>query len=108
MNSNWTRVWRSMLENGGSVVLTSGINDVNTRTQRESIKDSADLFTSDTFKGGAKKPELAKVLCEDSGTDAEWLMDKFNLDLSLVARLGGHSALTVVRSVSQTCPSPVP
>ena len=25
--------------------------------------------------------------------DAEWLMDKFNLDLSLVARLGGHLAL---------------
>ena len=41
---------------------------------------------------GAKKPELAKVLCENSGADVEWLMDKFNLDLSLVGRLGGHSA----------------
>ena len=40
-------------------------------------------------KGGAKKPELAKVLCENSGVDVEWLMDKFNIDLSLVARLGG-------------------
>ena len=91
------------------MVLTSGINGANTRTQRErGIKDSADLFTSDTLKGGAKKPEFAKVLCEDSGTDVEWLMDRFNLDLSLVARLGGHSALTVVRSISQTCPSPVP
>ena len=67
VNSNWTRVCRSMLENGGSVVLTSGINGANTRTQRErGIKDSGDLFTSDTLKGGAKKPELAKVLCEDS------------------------------------------
>ena len=92
VNSNWTRVGRSMLENGGTVVLTSGINGTNTRTQRErSIKDSVDLFTSDTLKGRAKKPELAKVLCEDSGTDVEWLMDKFNLDLSLVARFGGHS-----------------
>ena len=82
-----------MLENGGSVVLASGLNGANTRSQRENgIKDSAALFTSDTLKGGAKKPELAKVLCENSGTDVEWLMDKFNLDLSLVARLGGHSA----------------
>ena len=31
-------------------------------------------------------------MCENSGADVEWLMDKFNLDLSLVARLGGHSA----------------
>ena len=43
-------------------------------------------------RGGAKKPELAKLLCENSGTDVEWLIDKFNLDLSIVARLGGHSA----------------
>ena len=56
------------------------------------IKDSADLVTSDTLKGGAKKPGLAKVLCENSGADVEWLVDKFHLDLSLVARLGGHSA----------------
>jgi succinate dehydrogenase/fumarate reductase flavoprotein subunit len=44
------------------------------------------------LKGGAKKPEIAKVLCANSGADVEWLMDAFNLDLSLVARLGGHSA----------------
>merc|ERR1719453_1161786 len=56
------------------------------------IKDSAELFTNDTLKGGAKRPEVARVLCENSGTDVEWLMDVFNLDLSLVARLGGHSA----------------
>merc|ERR1711957_954033 len=47
---------------------------------------------NDTIKGGAKRPELVKVLCENSGADVEWLMDKFSLDLSLVARLGGHSA----------------
>ena len=84
-----------MLENGESSVLldkssfcggnstkaTSGINGVNTRTKRErGIKDSAELFTSDTLKGGAKEPELAKVLCENSGADVEWLMDKFNID----------------------------
>merc|ERR1712190_702510 len=72
---------------------TSGINGAATKTQKtKGIEDSTELFTSDTLKGGAKKPELAKVLCENSGPDVEWLMDRFNLDLSLVARLGGHSA----------------
>merc|ERR1719469_1681626 len=42
--------------------------------------------------GGAKKPELVKVLCGNSGVDVDWLVDKFALDLSLLARLGGHSA----------------
>jgi len=97
----------TVLENGGRVVLldkssfcggnstkaTSGINGSDTKAQRaNNIKDSAELFTSDTLKGGAKRPEVAKLMCDNSGPDVEWLMDKFNLDLSLVARLGGHSA----------------
>ena len=40
----------------------------------------------------APQPKLAVLLCENSGAVVEWLMDKFNLDVSLVARLGGHSA----------------
>ena len=32
-----------------------------------------------------------KVLAGNSGPDVDWLMDVFNLDLSLLARLGGHS-----------------
>merc|ERR1712039_396699 len=55
------------------------------------IADTTDIFLSDTLKGGAKKPEIAKVLCGNSGADVDWLMDKFDLDLSLLARLGGHS-----------------
>jgi len=97
----------TLLENGASVVLidkssfcggnstkaTSGINGADTKTQKkQGIKDSIELFTSDTLKGGAKKPELAAVLCGNSGNDVDWLVEKFNLDLSLVARLGGHSA----------------
>merc|ERR1712066_392013 len=78
---------------GNSTKATSGINGAGTRTQKEKgINDTTDIFTADTLKGGAKKPEIVKVLCENSGRDVEWLMDKFNLDLSLVARLGGHSA----------------
>merc|ERR1719362_708939 len=56
------------------------------------IDDSIELFTSDTLKGGAKRPDVVKVLCGNSGADVDWLVEKFDLDLSLVARLGGHSA----------------
>jgi len=31
------------------------------------------------------------VLCANSAPDVDWLMDKFDLDLSLLAGLGGHS-----------------
>mmetsp|Transcript_17003 Transcript_17003/g.25434 ORF Transcript_17003/g.25434 Transcript_17003/m.25434 type:complete len:510 (+) Transcript_17003:55-1584(+) len=97
----------TVLENGGKVVLldkssfcggnstkaTSGINGADTKTQRaKGIQDSVDLFTNDTLKGGAKRPEVVKVLCANSGPDVDWLVEKFDLDLSLVARLGGHSA----------------
>merc|ERR1712232_1443076 len=53
--------------------------------------DSNDIFLADTLKGGAKKPEVAKVLCYESGPGVDWIVDKFELNLSLVARLGGHS-----------------
>merc|ERR1719218_253201 len=97
----------TIVENGGRTVLidkssfcggnstkaTSGINGADTKTQRaKGIEDSKELFVKDTLKGGAKRPEIARVLCENSGDDVNWLMDVFNLDLSLVARLGGHSA----------------
>jgi len=97
----------TVLENGGKTVLldkssfcggnstkaTSGINGAATKTQKaKGIDDSVELFTSDTLKGGAKKPDVVKVLCGNSGADVDWLVEKFNLDLSLVARLGGHSA----------------
>merc|ERR1719203_486760 len=97
----------TILENGGKTILldkssfcggnstkaTSGINGSATKAQaQKGIQDSVELFTSDTLKGGAKKPEVVKVLCGNSGSDVDWLVEKFNLDLSLVARLGGHSA----------------
>jgi len=97
----------TVMEHGGKVVLldksafcggnstkaTSGINGANTKSQRAlGIEDSVELFSSDCLKGGAKKPELVKVLATNSGPDCDWLMDIFGLDLSLVARLGGHSA----------------
>merc|ERR1712084_45693 len=63
-----------------------------TKTQKaKDIKDTNEIFLGDTLKGGAKKPEIAKVLCYESGPGVDWLVDKFELDLSLIARLGGHS-----------------
>ncbi|CAE7363127.1 osm1 [Symbiodinium natans] len=77
---------------GNSTKATSGINGAGTKTQKaKGIPDNAEIFTQDTLKGGAKKPELAKLLCVNSAEDVDWLVEKFNLDLSLVARLGGHS-----------------
>ena len=77
---------------GNSTKATSGINGSETKTQKaKGIKDTNKIFTADTLKGGAKKPEVAKVLCYESGPGVDWLVDKFELDLSLVARLGGHS-----------------
>merc|ERR1719229_749692 len=77
---------------GNSTKATSGINGAGTKTQKgKGIPDNAEIFVADTLKGGAKKPELAKVLCQNSAADVDWLVDKFDLDLSLVARLGGHS-----------------
>merc|ERR1712087_308686 len=54
-------------------------------------RGTVEIFTNDTLKGGAKRPDVAKVPCANSGPDVDWLMDQFDLDLSLIARLGGHS-----------------
>jgi succinate dehydrogenase/fumarate reductase flavoprotein subunit len=84
---------KSSFLGGNSTKATSGINGAATQAQKNlGVEDSTELFVSDTLKGGAKKPELAKILCGNSGADVDWLVEKFNLDLSLVARLGGHSA----------------
>jgi len=55
-----------------------------------------DKFIEDTAlsasKGKSTEPyPLAKVMCGRSGDSVEWLQEKFNLDLSLISRLGGHS-----------------
>merc|ERR1711966_232429 len=77
---------------GNSTKATSGINGAGTKTQaQKGIPDNKEIFLADTLKGGAKKPEIAKVLCGNSGADVDWLIEKFDLDLSLLARLGGHS-----------------
>ncbi|KAL2125062.1 hypothetical protein VTJ04DRAFT_1427 [Mycothermus thermophilus] len=79
---------------GNSTKATSGINGALTRTQVElGIQDSVKQFYEDTLKSARDKarPDLIKVLTYKSAAAVEWLQDAFNLDLTLVSRLGGHS-----------------
>jgi len=79
---------------GNSTKATSGINGALTRTQmKNNIPDSPEKFYEDTALSARDliRPELVKVLTGHSASAVEWLMDRFNLDLSLVSRLGGHS-----------------
>ncbi|KAL1922943.1 uncharacterized protein VTP21DRAFT_9319 [Calcarisporiella thermophila] len=79
---------------GNSTKATSGINGALTKTQVAlGIPDSDELFYQDTAHSARDLlvPELARVLTGNSASAVEWLQTKFNLDLSLVSRLGGHS-----------------
>ncbi|KAI1090342.1 Flavocytochrome c [Rostrohypoxylon terebratum] len=79
---------------GNSTKATSGINGALTRTQVEhGIQDSVKQFYDDTLKSARDqaRPDLIKVLTYKSAAAVEWLQDVFNLDLTLVSRLGGHS-----------------
>jgi len=79
---------------GNSTKATSGINGAGTTAQHElNIPDSAKIFFEDT-KASAKdlaRDDLIKVLTYKSGDAVNWLSEKFDLDLSKVSRLGGHS-----------------
>jgi succinate dehydrogenase/fumarate reductase flavoprotein subunit len=44
---------------------------------------------------------LVKVLTYQSGSAVEWIQEKFNVDLSLVSRLGGHSQPRTHRGTEQ-------
>ncbi|KAK5677719.1 Osmotic growth protein [Elasticomyces elasticus] len=79
---------------GNSTKATSGINGALTQTQvEEKIGDSVKQFYEDTLKSAREKarPDLIKVLTYKSAAAVEWLQEVFNLDLTLVSRLGGHS-----------------
>lgn len=79
---------------GNSTKATSGINGALTRAQvKLGIPDSAEAFYKDSADSAKNLiiPELTKVLTYQSGPAVEWLTDKFQIDLSLVSRLGGHT-----------------
>ena len=79
---------------GNSTKATSGINGAGTTSQQEAgIHDSAKIFFEDTKKSAKDlaRDDLIRVLTGRSADAVQWLQDKFKLDLSKVARLGGHS-----------------
>jgi len=79
---------------GNSVKATSGINGTLTKTQiRLGIADNIDVFYEDTADAARHlvRPDIVKVLVGESAGAVEWLQDSHDLDLSMVARLGGHS-----------------
>ena len=72
----------------------SGINGAGTETQlNNDIRDSSSIFFQDSKKSARDlaRDDLIKVLTGNSGDAIKCLIDEFNLDLSKVARLGGHS-----------------
>jgi len=91
-NLKVTVIDKSAFFGGNSTKATSGINGSGTRSQKAlKIEDSAEVFEADTKRGGASREDLIKVLTHESASGVEWLMDAFDLDLSLVSRMGGHS-----------------
>lgn len=79
---------------GNSTKATSGINGALTRTQVDlGIRDSVQAFYNDTLKSAREqaRPDLIRVLTYNSASAVHWLQDVFNLDLTLVSRLGGQS-----------------
>lgn len=79
---------------GNSTKATSGINGAGTQTQHDNgITDSAKIFFEDTKRSARDlaRDDLIQVLTGRSGDAVSWLQTKFNLDLSKVSRLGGHS-----------------
>ena len=84
----WTT---SAPENVTVVETIPGINTFVVSASLSGVAQKHDLVTSDTSEGGRRSPNFAKLLCENSESDVEWLLGKFSLDLSLVARLGGQN-----------------
>ncbi|KAK0195922.1 Flavocytochrome c [Armillaria mellea] len=79
---------------GNSVKASSGINGAGTEAQvKHDIKDTVEDFIKDTTAsaGHLARPNLIQALTSNSAPALAWLSTKFGIDLSLVARLGGHS-----------------
>jgi flavocytochrome c len=82
---------------GNSTKATSGINGATTRTQvNEGVGDSIDAFMKDTALSASKGASdkiypLGETLVKESAAAVHWLTDAFNLDMTVLGRLGGHS-----------------
>ncbi|KAJ2289952.1 hypothetical protein IWW55_006188, partial [Coemansia sp. RSA 2706] len=80
---------------GNSAKASSGINGILTRTQKaQGIMDSVEAFSRDTERSGQGRSNttLVSKLVQDSTESVAWLQQEFELDLDVLAQLGGHSA----------------
>ncbi|KAF7292072.1 Flavocytochrome C [Mycena indigotica] len=84
--------WPSL--GGNSLKASSGINGAETAAQKAlGIDDSVEAFAADTLSSAIphQHPDLITALTANSPAAISWLTDTFGIDLSVVARLGGHS-----------------
>lgn len=91
---NVTVLEKNSFFGGNSTKATSGINGAGTKAQEaRGIKDSVKAFFDDTKKSARElaRDDLIEVLTGKSGDAVNWLTSRFDLDLSKVSRLGGHS-----------------
>jgi len=95
----------NILDRGGTVVIlekehlvggnsnkaSSGINGY--CPHNETCNDSLEIFRNDTIRsaGAMADLDLIDVLVTKSSQAVSWLRDRANVDLSLLAQLGGHS-----------------
>jgi flavocytochrome c len=95
----------NILDRGGTVVLlekehrlggnsnkaSSGINGC--CPQNDTYNDSLDSFRNDTIKSAGPVADLPLIdaLVENSEKAVLWLRERANVDLSLLAQLGGHA-----------------
>ncbi|OTB10210.1 hypothetical protein K445DRAFT_323249 [Daldinia sp. EC12] len=87
---------------GNSIKASSGINGAGTRFQRALNIPTDDSFYADTVRSagsrftennppGIDRGSLVEILTSQSENAVNWLVDELNVDLSVVAQLGGHS-----------------
>jgi flavocytochrome c len=89
---------------GNSAKATSGINILNSPLQKaQNVKDTYDLFFSDTMKSGKGRsvPDLVSTLVEDSVSVFNFFTD-IKADLSKLGLLGGHSVPRTCRPTNAT------
>ncbi|RAK98442.1 putative FAD dependent oxidoreductase [Aspergillus ibericus CBS 121593] len=101
---------------GNSIKASSGINGAPTRFQPLPSLDSIATFQTDTINsaGGpyisatgaekARRERLIATLTERSAEGIYWLTDEVGVELSRVARLGGHSVARTHRGSGKKTP----
>lgn len=79
------------LVGGNSNKASSGINGC--CPQNNTYNDSVEAFRNDTVRSAGKVADLdlIETLVTNSGKAVRWLQERANVDLSLLAQLGGHS-----------------